>query len=559
MPFKPTFVSPGEDPGAAPWLGFPRTEIVMEQPNGEGAATPTGIEYEDRARTSENVIGGDVRFNRRKVVSVSFDIDFIDAAKKAELERLYFDNRDVYLCPNYGVDTRLSIPFQRSENCITGRPGSYTRTGREYIWDEEDQIMRAWDANDIPLGFHGHWSRYFKTTNGWDNRLAVPHPALAGVGWTVAAGTCTLAYNGEYLSPVMRQRTVTNAEGIMTVDASGGGGTVQIEHATGATLNTTNNVTGNVLIRCQGLITIDLMDVGTATIYDSTTFIGNGRWELIKLDGANSNATNDAKLRITFLGTTSTRSQTAFIASSYISNDQGSLGGEVPVPDWADAGGLAVGTMTNGDTIDFFNAHWTISFFTKFDEARTGYFTIGSGGASISMRKSGTQQFEIYYPDGAGGTIGAQVNNIDTLFGLSDGDWFHVAAINNGNHIRVYINGVTIGLTITNPESELIDDWFRIGNVFGGNYMENSGISHWRVDNAAWTTDQLQDHYDTYFESAGRGVIEPAFGRLGYISELNFDGARVGSGQDQWVGSVTWTELETDADFAPIQKQEGDV
>ena len=107
MAFKPSIVAKPLDPTAAPYLGFPLTEIVLEQDNGEGAVIPIVPPADNRDKILEATDGVDKQVVRRKLNTVEMGIDYISADKKALIERLYHDGRTVYNgLPNPFVATR---------------------------------------------------------------------------------------------------------------------------------------------------------------------------------------------------------------------------------------------------------------------------------------------------------------------------------------------------------------------------------------------------------------------------------------------------------------------
>jgi len=557
MAFKPTLFAPEEAGSSYPYLGHPTTEIVLEQPNGEGAVDPSLPDPDDRSRIAENAIGGDVYVNRAKRVEIEFTIDYIDAEKKAEIERLYHDGRDVYVCPNRNQNTRVCLPLMRNIEDTTGRRVmSLSQAGTPSHWDEADQVMRTWGTGEGMFPFHGIWSRYWTSGLGSDNKSPQPAPDSGAHGMTVNTGVVTFTYTEDVLTPILARRGITNGKGILHVQADTTGGICEFRHQSASTISTTSNVTGSILIQFTGFIEFDLRNHGGSVTYDSTIVEGNGRWMLIKLGGANTNATNNTEIGVKFL-TSATRRASCLVAGVYLGNDSGSLSGEVRGDDWSQ-GGIDPGFIIDNDAARNWCTEFTISFAAKYTVGRCGFFELGSG-PSIYSRKSGANDLILGLSNAVGGSSTFTLPNMSSYVtpAMSEGDWY-VVHFTVGESTKFYINGQPTALNSGAFESYDPGNQLRLGNVFGASYLPSSGMSHFRMDAVAWSAQEVEDHYDTFFAGAGRGIIEPAFGRLGRISEIDFDGARMGSGDEQFVGSLVWTELEVEDD-APMQEQEGDV
>ena len=547
MPFKPSLVALPVDPTAFPYLGYPLTEIVLEQENGEGAALPSLPTPDSRDKIIEAVTGSDVRVNRRKLADVEFDIDYISAAKKAEIERLYHDARSIYLSPNFGPDTMWSFPLQRSTDDFSGNKTMSTiRTCENHEWDAIDKVFRSFDDNKPSLVFHGAWSRYFKSRSAYRNYATKPHPDSASTGWAIGSGSPVISYTEDIKTPLLSNRGVTNAEGVTLVTAPSGASLSTIIHISTASLLTTRSIGCCFPMAWKGLVAVSLQDVGGAAVYDSAALTGDGTFQLIRLSGLNSNASNDAEIKIYFSDTT-TENQLAMIGPVSIGN-AGSTGiGQFP--DWSDGTARLNDLTSETDTIDNIFAEASFSFFFQWSEINNGLVHWGST-PHIKIIKWEIGSIVV------GVTAGSKAfASVDSQFGISKGDWVHCVVTLGVNGINLYINGQAHSANGTYQFDPEHYDHSLVLGYYGGYTLDDSGMSHVRADRKEWTASEVIDHYDTYFKDFGRGVIEPVYGKEMIIDEMEWV-PRAGGNSDQWLGRIILRELGVEEDFAPMQRQE---
>lgn len=560
MAFKLELVAPRELAASNPYLGFDVTKIVLEQPNGEGAALPALPSPDDRSKVLESVIGSDSKVERNKRAELEFEVDYIDGAKKAEIERLFHDGRDVYINPNFDQSTRWSFPFLRDVTDVTGRRTvAVNHSSAQYQWDEVDKVMRSWAANDGAWAFHGAWSRYWTGSTGVDNQADKRHPDSTSTGWSTIVGTATIAYTEDILTPVLARRNTTNQKGVAKVEGQYSGGTAAIIEATASSsINASLDLAMSVVIAWSGRIILLAKDSAGNTV-GSETVTGDGTFQMLHVGGPNTSGGTSASLQIVFLDTT-TQYQTALIGPVCIGSSLDALGD--PVFDgWNEGGDL--NDIIRSDSVEDLAPEWTISFFARYATHRLGWLEKGSPDVLkiLKTEAAGTDSLTITHIDNAGAGTNTSFANLASSNGLSEGDWFHVALVATiANGFQCYINGSLFGTGGT-LNSWFPGDYLRFGNVAGTRGLgAKGGISHMRMDARPWSASEVRDHYHTYFTDAGRGIVEPVFGRLGRIVDLDFDRARSGGADNAWqyTGSITWVELETKS-WAPIQPQEGDV
>jgi len=548
MPFKPSLVALPVDPTVSPYLGFPLTEIVLEQPSPstEGAALPALPTPDARDKITEAVEGSDVRINRRKLTDVEFEIDFIDAAKKAEIERLYHDGRSVFLSPNFGPDTMWSFPLQRTTDDFTGnKTMSTVRACKNYEWDVIDKVFRTFDNNEPSIVIHGAWNRYFRSHSANANFATKPHPDSTTTGWAAGFGSPVISYTEDIPTPLLSNRGVTNAKGVTLVAVPAI--LSSVIHTSTASLSTTQTVCGSLCIAWKGQIDVKLQDVGGGTVYDGVTVTGDGTFQLIRLSGANSNASNDAEIQIVFLET-ATETQIAMIGPVYIGDGGTSVPGRFP--DWND-GTITTDITSETDTVENLLADVTISFFFQWSETDNGFIRFG-GTPQVGIIKRAAGNIVVSLT--AGNTT---FTNIESEFGISAGDWLHCVVTLGANGRNLYINGQahSLNVTFTDWNPEHYDEILDLG-YFGGWVLDESGLSHVRADRREWTQQEVTDHYDTYFKDFGRGIIEPAFGKEMIIDTMEWV-PRAGGESNQWLGRIVLRELGIEAEFAGMQTQEG--
>ena len=550
MAFRATLVAFGEDAAAAPFLGHQFTEIALSEPTGQDASNPAAVGIVARDRIIEATDGQDTAVTMRKMSDVEFAIDFVNASTKARLERLSHDGRAIYICPNVGPSTRWSLPLQRGLADFAGRKTMGNgRTGIEYCWDETEKVFRSWAAGETPIDFNGRWTRYLRAQEGHANKAAYPHPTSGGHGWSVYLGTATLTYTEEILSPVLRQRTITNQKGVVTCYANGGVACI-IQHSSAATLSTTYSVTASICAAWTGDALFMLLGTASGTVVASTTVTGDGTFKLVKLGAANSLAANQYTVRI-LLVDSGTKKQAMIIGPTLIANAIGTAA--IPdVEDWND-GTVSNDNISSSDSNDHILTDFTFSCFLRWSYYQAGVVLLGP-----STFQAYKTAYDALVVNSLGATSPMVFSNVQATLGVSGGwntgDWIHFVlrgSITNG--IGLWVNGSPHSLNGTEAwEPADYGSNFRVGW-----YLPSGGMSHARLDATAWTQQQITDHYHTYFEDRGRGIVEPLFGKVYAIEELRLSPR--GSSPIQWVGTLALRELGADDRFAPMLRQEGDV
>lgn len=552
MSFRAALVAFPENAAAAPFLGHQFTEVVLREPGTTtDASNPAVVGVTARDKIIEATDGRDVAVNLRKLSQIVLAIDYVSSETKAALERLYHDGRELYFCPNVGPSTRWSFPLQRSLKDFAGRKTlACARAATAYYWDDVEKVFRSWAANNAAFDFNGAWTRYLRAQEGMVNCSPYPHPAATGHGWTVFTGTATLAYTEDIPSPVLQQRTVANQRGVLKVNPTAVGAVV-LRHTSNATLSTTNSATAALCIAWHGNIVVSLQTVGGAVIANSGTITGDGTFRLIKLGAANSPAVNQYVVQV-IMTTSGTKLQAALIGPILIASDM--VAAALPdIEDW-NAGSAASDAITASDSMDHCVMDMTFSCFLRWSQFEAGILSLGAG-LAFQLYKTAYDAIIVASP---GAASPMTFSNVQAQLGVADGwgvgDWIHfVLRCSHAGGIALFINGRAHPQNGTEPwEPADFDSAMRIGW-----YLPSGGMSHARLDAAAWSDQDIVDHYHTYFER-GRGVVEPMFGKVVSIDEISLT-PRVGSGLLQWVGQVVVGELGPDPDLAPLIRQEGDV
>jgi hypothetical protein len=554
MAFRGTLVAFREDAAAAPFLGHAFTEVVLQQPDGQDASNPSSIVVASRDKLVEATTGRDALIVRRKLTDVSLSIDFLDAATKAKVERLYHDGRPIYFCPNVGPETRWSFPLQRGLADFAGRKTlASARTTTAYFWDAEERVFRSWAQYEPAIDFGGHWTRCLKTSSGYQNKAAYPHPKASGHGWSVSTGSATLTYTEDIPTPVLQQRTVTNERGVVMVHAAAGS-TASLVHDSAAALSTTNAVVMSVCLAFHGTATITFAPTGGGTAAAAGVFVGDGRWQLIKLGGLNVAASNQYRITV-FLSDTGTFKSAMMIGPTMIANYPAASTPDLE--DW-NAGSVSQDLITASDTLDNCLTDFTFSCFFKWPTVRAGLVVIGNN--VLSVQKATSDLINVI---SAGPASPAAFNNVQATLGVADGwttgDWIHlVVRGSRADGICLFVNGRGHASNGAEPwEAGDHDYRVKIGGAYG-DFLPDSGMSHARLDAVAWTDKEIVDHYHTYFDDRGRGIVEPAFGKIFQISEMEFN-PRGQSSPMQYTGALTLTEVGPNESFAGLIRQEGDV
>jgi len=555
MPFKPTLVGLSEDATGYPYLGFPVTEIQLVEPNQQGAGIPRAGAFESRDKFTEAVTGDDTKVARRKLAELEMTIDFVNADKKAEIERLQLDDRTVYFCPNMGPDTRWSFPLQRSLDDFTGRKTmANTRANDAYLWDETDLVFRVVDDDEPQFGFRGAWSRYLRTQTGQANKATKPHPDSASHGWTVAAGTPVMTYTEDILTPVLSKRIVTNGKGVVLVESPGSGVSESIVHtATG--LDATDSAVASLYIAWTGNMTLLFSDNPLTAVYDTVTLLGDGTPQLIKLGGENTTGNTTGRLSLTFVDSTASESQVAIIGPVFIGSDNSTNVGAPKVLDWSEAASVS-DLIQNSDSAGHMFTDITITWFGRWAENDLTFCDIGNGADRLRVLSDVVDRISLVDSS----FLDANFSNLTSTFSIEYGQWLHFAITCGPSGVSLYVNGAP------HPDNGLID-WnprgFGDALVIGTDSLrslDESGMSHLRCDAKEWTAAEVVDHYDTYFKGAGRGVIEPMFGKKLLIESLDWVPNTVsdsGAGDVHWRATIVLKELGPAEGLAAMIRQEG--
>lgn len=558
MAFRPTLVALEEVGSSYPYLGLPFTEIALSEPGGADASNPHkgGIGIEIRDKITEGVTGADSVVPRRKLTVIELpEVDYVTPDTKAQIERLIHDGRPLYFCPNVGPDTRWSFPLQRSLADFMGRKTvANTRTGALYCWDAADQVMRSWDTDEAAFAFGGAWSRFLRTQSAMVNAASKPHPDSVSTGWSTAVGSPSIAYSESVLTPVLARRGVTNGKGVTAIYCPVGGTAAETIHIATGAISGASPMCCSFLMKHQGSITARLTN-SVGAVLGSKTVQGNGQWHLIQVYYANGTAETTAAIRLVFNETTA-KKQAALVGPVFIGNCN-----SYSMVDWHS--GTADDDLPQAtDTVKHLVTDMTVTWFAKrppIEITGNGYFVIGaSSGNWINVGFASGATMSVF---NSGPVSPVSFTNIWTLGGVGYGEWAHFAlTFSDDLGIALYVNGVPHAAngTYAWDPIDFLDDLV-VGRQTGTvRCLDGAGMSHLRMDARAWSAQEVIDHYDTYFKHFGRGIVEPAFGKVFRIDSVDWS-PRFGSGDVQWLASMTLIEVSADENFAGMIRQEGDI
>lgn len=556
MTFRPTIVAMPEYGSSSPYIGFPLTEIPLQEPGGADASNPHRgrISVEFRDKIIESTSGSDVSVPRRKLAVIELpEIDFVTAARKAEIERLIQDARPIWFCPNVGPFTRWSFPLQRSVADFLGRKAvANTRTGVAYHWDDTDRLMRSWAANNSCFLFRGAWSRFLRTTETMTNRATKPHPDSSSHGWATIVGSPVLTYTESVLTPVLARRGIANGKGVVSVYCPVGGSASTIAHASTGTVSGSSPVGATVVIAHQGTATFMLMNNAGTVLQTAKIVEGDGTFQIVRLTAANATAETSVALRISFDEST-TMKQAALIGPIYLGN----CSNINRIVDWNDS---TVGNeyIAEADTVGHLVTDFCLSWFQLRDAgASQGVVAIGNTN-KIEVETTSTPSLQVDHP-GSGSPY--SFSNPWLLGGVAAGEWAHFVLQGSADGgLELFVNGNPHANNgVANWEPADLGYELYIGRKRSvGRALHQGGISHLRLDTKVWTDQEIIDHRDTYFADIGRGIVEPVFGRVFRIENVEW-APRFGSDAMQWIGALTLVELGPDEDLAGMIRQEGDV
>jgi len=231
------------------------------------------------------------------------------------------------------------------------------------------------------------------------------------------------------------------------------------------------------------------------------------------------------------------------------------VGKKPKVVDWSD--GVLTGTdvVANTDTVKHLLTDATFSWFGQFTKRDTTPFMIGAATWKmyVAIRASTDELFVSF----SSGFPTVSFPAIAAEFGMVEGDWYHYTLTLGDNGAHLYVNGVAHSTGGATWNTKDYGHALHIGyNTEAA--LDAGGISHLRCDGRAWSAEEVVDHYDTYFADAGRGVVEPLFGRQLLIESADWSPLSVSTGA-QWRGTLVLRELGLHRNLAGLRRQEGNV
>jgi hypothetical protein len=517
-----------------------------------------------------DTLGSLSRVQRIHARGIKLALDKITTLQKRDIELLRESRRPVYFCPNIGRHTTHSFPFTRSEKSLINAAPTVTRGGNAYVWDEREQVMQKFSANKAAMGFNGHYSRYLRTTFAQANFANRPHPTSAGVGWTLSAGSGSAAYSSAIASPVLAQSNIGGQEGVAVLEAqTSATKTVFDMSATG--LSTTLMLVGSVVIRGYGQVIIYLYSSATPVAASVVTL--NGNWQLVKLYGQNLAASTNASIKIEFQDVDTGANQyqcAAQVGPVLITNGNESTAATMTEygADWVDTSAVGAETLMTTDD-EVLGAENTVSFITRWSLAQLGFFYL-QGTNTWKASKTPTlgspaDALRMQWGDGIYRTFSTISASVPGMSALAVGDWIHVAFVQSRNVSTgissgtLYVNGQPHATPITNVGTAGVGGGTNliIGRAQGvGQALNDSGLSMFRIDNVAWSPQEVLNHYHTYFSNVGRGVVEPMFGREFSIEHLALEPDGFDNDGQRWSGDLELEQSGINLKVATQQVQE---
>lgn len=547
MPFRPTLVALREDADGYPYLGFHVTEIALMEPGNknENAGVPQSVGVESRDKISEGVTGEDTKIDRRKLAFMEMLIDFVHDDVKAEIERMQVDGRTVYFCPNMGPDTVWSFPLVNSLSDFTGNKVLVNdRSFAAYWWDESDRVIRSVSTNETIFPFRGAWNRYLLTQSGMANEAEFPVPD--SLMFSIASGALVSSgVSSDFPTPILENRGTSDDKVYFASKAAGG--TVSLATDSNTGMGTTNDICAAITCAWSGLASFLLYDIAVSSLVDSVTGVqGDGKMQIIRLAGANPGA---SQYRLVVTLQDYAIAQTLMVGSVFFGeSDHVSGSADAKCLDWAKP------TTSDSDDVKDDGSSTpaprigdaTISFFFKWTGTVAGILQIGDS-PYLRVWKISNDTIAVY--DSAG------LSKSFASISLADGEWGHFALVLSDT-ISLYVNGDLHPSSGSAFGPLDYGDELYVGCESGGvHHLDGSGLSHMRMDRGAWTEEDVQNHYDTYFNSAGRGVVEPLFGRKLLIEDLVWKGT-FASGGTQWRASAILQELGPAEGLVAMNRQE---
>lgn len=569
MTFDLTLNSPRRDPVDSADLGFETQVIHLVSPDGTPAVDPTLTDLDPKDEEFETEGGDDHVQHERKRVTVDLDIDWIDTATKQQIDELRFNGRDIHICGNYDRHTIFSHLLMRDlDEQQGGDAWAVARASDVYRWDDNDKVIHKAASGDAAFAFNCGYLRGLTTALYHVNRASTPHPTSSGHGWTNLAGTNVFAYTESILSPVLAQRAVTNARGVLAINSprTGSAAVNSVRH-TSSGHSGTADLKASLVLKATGRVSVTLRDSAGSNVDTVQIDTSTDEWQRIQLIGANGSGGTTADVVITFLETSNAlgdASQTAIVGPIVITDARINGTDYEPCPPH-------IPTTAQKDAITktsttFWASGYTISFFTRYTANRAGWLNMARGSSSGQyvykhFKDDGTYPDSMYVgwrsasPVSAGHIFGS----LAAEFGLVEGDLMHVVVVVGIKQgARLYVNGLahSDNGTVIPDLPAGYGSTHDLGAFNASDYaLEDNFISLLRFDSREWTEEDVLDHYDTYGDPYSVGTIERFLGRVFTIEETEWSLRLAASEVHQWIGRITLRELALDG--APMQEQEG--
>jgi hypothetical protein len=546
----------GDGSGNALSRGYPRTVVRLENSNRPiakgGVAQLNGKSFGIEHRAAD---GDAVFYPRSESRSIGLSAVGAEIETILELMRLKDEGRAVWLNPNVGATTIWSVPCFRSLKAMVGPDLAYSRSDNYFAWCSERREIQLYPVDVVPSLFGGPYGRYTRPGNlAFLNKADTPTPTAGGHGWSINTGTPVLAFESEVQSPLVSRRlaSLDDLGGMTKIEfATAGGSSQAVEHpATG--LTSAANIGAVVYIQTPRQLSVSLLKADASTS-DSVIVSASPYVQQIRLAGAQSAGGTTAKLLVAGVGLSTTK-YACFAGPVWIGNTINSVNSTPIMPDFTDGLNEPPAETTNQAIGAEINMHpLTFSCIARRASHASCLLELGAS--------SSVAHLLVFVEDTANGQVRAHYDttpftssysNLDSL--ISEGDYFHLVVVIDDDDQRIYINGTEV-VTDTNALTDGLMTDKKALSRSNSCHEGGGGMMLARLDQHAWTDDEVTEHYLTYFQPIGRNYIAPNFGKTFRITDLDFEPYEVDVATARVKLDLRLKQIKEWAEFSPTALQ----
>jgi hypothetical protein len=554
-----------------PTAGWPLLEADLSQSEGQLAVTPVPEIQSRDFRFTTSTGGSNVIFRKRRM-RYMIPIDWIDYAKFQDILRIVERRVPVYLFPNFDRATLLDSPLQ-SANISDGLPyywrkdpatqlptrtaATFTRsTSNQWYQDAGGRFQQV--AANTPRFIPGPFGRGVIQENGPENLAANPHPTSGALGW-IAGALPALApiWEPNILSPVISKlgcaRLPYDADAALTATWAQFYSTGQ--SAAGKFRSISLWLLGDAEIGVSAVI--NGADVDTVT----GIRLRMDRWTEVPIMISPKASVGNA-LVITLFVVTPDSSGNVY-AGPLMDTDGLQANNDRPAPAmWNEA----------GNTTEILRMDCPIAGAT-YSIAWMGFVPqrLGNGAVASTVRCWGVDGAGVFPASavprcefrvtGVTQILRANLNTGETIEVViptsAAGQPYYASLVvdtaKTDGTARIYFRS---GDLIASEEQEgrpdfvgarLNSTFLEVGNSEGVNIDQWPGrmaLSHFRVDQRAWSVAEQDLHARLYSEGSFQSILATCLGRRFWIRSVDLHPR-----EDRWndiVGSITVEELDDD-------------